>query len=211
MKKLLVLVAFVVSGCGSATLNEFPNDVPDTAANSLVETDAAEQSGGSSWFSLFQGGPKEDETTVDGPPLPFGSVEKVCRYRTRDLGTKVDTQGGFALYDSNPSLLGPRTHFLTGFRDRCARKLTAGMAFLGDPLVHETRRYKSRSPFSDVDTAYETVKNRICRVDTGEACGDRIDQLSKDTTFVSLHRAFGTPSASGTLLLHRGRITASSF
>lgn len=203
---ILAAMAVFVSGC-------MGSDFPSSGSQSFVESanPATVETTRSSWGASFASGPKELQAAVDSGPLPFGAMRKVCGLAKRDLGTKVETEGGFTLYDTKPSLLAPRTHYVAGFRDRCVRKFTAGMAFLGGPMTHEVQRYANTSDFSAVDKAYETLKNRLCRVKSGERCGDRSDRIVKSTVFVSMYRQFTDSHQSGAVLLHNGRLQASDF
>ena len=93
---------------------------------------------------------------------PMGEVASVCDAKGQeDLGRrlgKAPASGrGYKLYNSSPDTTGPRTFYITGFKDRCPRQFTAALALFGSPEVHEQLRYGRASklyPYSTADKAY---------------------------------------------------------
>ena len=160
--------------------------------------------------------PRPDTGAADGPVanLPFGEVVRVCGLSRRERGTEVDrtkSGSGFKLYDTNPASTQPRTQFITGFKDGCARQFTASLALFGSAEVHEATRYNplNTNPYSETDTAYERIKNRICRVRDGQPCPDaRAGRLDRDTAFVSVYRGFGDTGLWLEMFLHKGELVA---
>jgi len=144
--------------------------------------------------------------------LPFGEIVPNCAVKKRDLGTQVDkAQGGakFTLYDTDPSSTTPRTQYLIGFRDGCARQFTASLALFGSPVVHEATRYNpnNSAPYSLTDTAYEKIKRRICGVGRGKFCPQsKINKLGREAAFVSLYQGYGSSGAWVEVLLHKGEL-----
>jgi len=148
--------------------------------------------------------------------LPFGEVATVCKFSGRDLGKEVASSSSrpkFTLYDTQPDSIEPRTQFITGFKDGCARQFTASLALFGTAQVHETTRYNplNTNPYSATDEAYEKVKNRICRVGRGAFCPDRpAKRLNRDAAFLSVYRTFGGSGTWMELFLHKGRLVSHS-
>ena len=159
--------------------------------------------------------PKVARRNVDeveqGVFLKYGKVAAVCGLARRDLGAKVEEVSGYTIYDAggDPSL--PRTHYVTGFDDGCARQVTAAIVMFGDIGTHEMVRYRgaqANAPYSDADQAYEAVKADFCRVRHGKPCGDRIDDLAKRTVFLTVYERLGTNPEWTNVLLHNGVVSA---
>lgn len=129
-----------------------------------------------------------------GIVLPFGEVAPICDLSRAQMGTQIGSESGFKLWDSAPGSLTPRTHYITGFGDRCARQFTAALVLFGDVGTHELVRYRvnNRLAYSATDEAYEVVKAGFCRVERGEECGAKLDRLSNGTVFLSGYERFGT-------------------
>jgi len=97
-----------------------------------------------------------------GTTLPYGEVASVCDAKGQeDLGRRLGkapaSDRGYTLYNSSPDTTGPRTFYITGFKDRCPRQFTAALALFGSPEVHEQLRYGRASkqyPYSTADKAY---------------------------------------------------------
>ncbi|MFL4468653.1 hypothetical protein ACERZ8_01725 [Tateyamaria armeniaca] len=152
-----------------------------------------------------------------GAVLPFGEVARVCDVRTRDLGKLVEQAAGkgrgYNLFDSAPNSAEPRSFFVTGFGDNCARQFTAELAIFGTPEFHEQLRYglpASEYPYSTTDRAYEKVKAKVCNVGRNKPCGPRISRLEKTTAFVSVYEHFGDNGRWADMLLHDGALLAMS-
>ena len=153
-----------------------------------------------------------------GVVLPFGQIGLACGIRGTALGKEVDRfpeRGkGYRLYDSNPSTTGPRTHFLTGFKDGCPRQFTASLALLGSPVLHEQLLSVGSSGAQHstaADTAFQKIRAQVCRTGQGKACPEkRIDELEKSMAFVTTYERFGGNANWTEILLHNGAITANS-
>lgn len=171
-------------------------------------------------FALF-GGPRRAASAAADPnaqrpvgPVPFGEVVQVCGLKRRDLGTEVARSpgpGSFRLFDTDPSSTQPRTQFLTGFNDNCARLFTASLALFGSPAVHEATRYDAQnsSAYSATDTAYEKVKNRVCGVRQGQPCPEsRTARLAREAAFLSVYRGFGDSGPWMEVFLNKGQLVA---
>ena len=171
---------------------ETPPTDPEARDVAAVEvpTEAAPRGGRGGRFRAAL--PKAPETSIDGettdsvaevPPgtlLPYGALARVCDLRGADLGTEVarypERGQGYRLYDTNPTSTGLRTHFVTGFKDNCARQFTAALAIFGKTETHEAVRYDRSNrdlAFTETDTAYETLKSRVCKVGQREPCSER--------------------------------------
>lgn len=183
--------------------------------------DAPAKSGGFSLFGAANAaqGPGSGNSLPEGTVAPFGAVATACGLSARDLGTAVDTspkdgRAQWTLHDPIPNSTGPRTHYITGFKDRCARQITGALVLFGDPVVHEAPHYSgsTHSPESAADVAYETVKSRICGVRPGTPCpADRIEKLRKSVSFVSVYPSFGSSGEWFEMLLVNGQLAASGM
>lgn len=152
-----------------------------------------------------------------GTRLPFGEVGRVCGVRPPALGTRIDQAArkgsDYALFDSVPNGTTPRTFYVTGFSDNCARQFTASLALFGSPEFHEQLRYglpAKEYPYSTTDTAYEKVKQSVCKVGRDTACGPRIDRLNNTTVFVSIYEKFEDNARWADMLLHDGALLATA-
>ncbi|MGR3500854.1 hypothetical protein [Pseudaestuariivita sp.] len=201
-----------------------PKAVPDTA----VPIPVASAQDPEPQFAAPQGGlgglfgprtARIDPGAVDGrlveygTPVSFGEIVRVCDVTKRQMGKELarypQRRPVYRLYDSKPSQTGPRPHYITGFSDNCARKFTASLAMFGTPQMHELIRYGQPDkvqPYSDTDTAYEQVKRRVCRVRDRVPCGGRMDQLAKDTVFISTYERFEGSELWANILLHGGEV-----
>jgi len=176
-----------------------------------------EDEGGGFWSFLggFEGGPSGPAAAgVQVPPngiVPYGQLATVCGLSTRNLGRVVERASGYAVHDSNPTTTAPRTHYVTGFSDGCARQFTAALALFGDIGTHEIVRYGAADgglPYSETDNAYEEIKAAFCGVRAGRPCGARIDRLARRTTFLTIYRGFGANQTWVDVLLHDGDVAA---
>ncbi len=165
-------------------------------------------------FGLFGGGSDAVETVAPDQPLEFGQIASVCGLRRAKLGKEVDRFKSYRLYESRGSENGLRTYSLTGMKDGCARQFKAAMAMLGSPTMHEQMRYDSSNDslsISDTDKAYERIKSRICPGTRSKPCRDkRIPKLEKTAAYVTAYPSFGSNSRWFEILLHKGKIAASS-
>lgn len=221
--------AAVVVGNGSGQTR--PNARPGSALVEPASLNAApvpaqtEETGGGGFFGLFRrnptpepDGPEPEGTvpqsnSVEGV-LPFGTIARVCEFSSPALGVKIDSRAGFTLYDSEQDGILQRSHFVTGFKDGCARKFTAGLVTLGRPSVYESARYGS-----DLDDLletpltrrYEREKSRICGVRRNRECeaAKGLDALDAQLLFVTAYEYFGNPHEKQSILLGNGVLLAS--
>lgn len=180
-------------------------------------------------FGLFRGGntpaanaprtgPDAQDITA-GAVMPFGEIARVCDVARRDLGTEVDGGGGFKIYDTIPNSTAPRPFYITGFDDDCARTFTGAVVVTGDVETHEFVRYRpsnERISYTETDNAYEALKASVCRVGRGQPCGARLDQLDRNTHFITVYNFFGgtfsaVPTEWAQILVHDGRVLAMSI
>lgn len=155
-------------------------------------------------------GPDAQRVAMD-TLLPFGQIATNCEVQRRQLGTKVGEDAGYTLYDTIPNATALRTHYVTGFKDRCARQFTAATAIMGDVGTHEVVRYlpeNRNKSFSVTDNAYEQVKASFCRVSRGRPCGSRLDRLARRTVFITAYKRFSSSPDWANILLHEGRVVA---
>lgn len=152
-----------------------------------------------------------------GAALPFGEVGRVCDARPQNMGKLVEEAArkgpGYSLYDTAPDSAKPRTFFVTGFRDNCARQFTASLAIFGSPEFHEQLRYglpADEYPYSTTDKAYEKVKTSVCNVARNTPCGARISRLEKTTVFISVYEHFEDNARWADILLHDGALLATA-
>lgn len=157
---------------------------------------------------------------ADAAPLAFGRVGRVCGLSGRELGAEVDRapEGGrprWQLFDTRPGTTEPRTLYITGFDDGCARQITAALAVFGAPATYEATRYGAgiRGAQTETDVAYERIKARLCGVAAGVACpADRLERVGARTAFVTAYPQFGQTSGRQlTLLLNDGALVATSI
>ncbi|WP_210527076.1 hypothetical protein [Rubellimicrobium arenae] len=136
------------------------------------------------------------------------SIPPACGLSDAALGAPVESRAGYTVHDTAPGTTAPRTHYITGFEDGCARPVTAALVMFGDLATHETTRYEAPDgAYTAADTAYEQIKAQACGASPGQPCGDALDRLAADTVFVSLYPVFGQESHND-LLLHGGQLVA---
>jgi hypothetical protein len=150
-----------------------------------------------------------------GVNLPYGEIARVCGVAKRKLGKKMEgypkRASKYLVYDSAPATTRPRSFYLTGFDDGCARQFTAALVIFGSPESYEQIHYGpsgKTQPVSETDRAYEKVKSRVCKVRKGKPCGSRMKQLSRTTVFVSVYERFGSNPRWKNILLHDGEVVA---
>ncbi len=151
------------------------------------------------------------DTAVATDAVPFGQLARNCTIRKRDMGTRVGTASGYDVYDTAPDTIQPRTHFLTGFGDGCARQFTGALVIFGDIGTHEIVRYADvglDQPYTTTDEAYEVIKAGYCRVGRAEPCGRSINRLARTTSFVTIYDSFADNAAWMDILLHKGDVAA---
>lgn len=143
--------------------------------------------------------------------LPFGEIAANCTVSKGDMGTLVDQNGGYALYDSATNQATLRNHYVTGFKDKCARQFSAATAIMGDVGTHEVVRYlptNAKHPYSAADTAYEQIKASYCGVGRGQSCGAKLDRLAKSTSFITVYEGFEDNAKWADMLLYNGEVAA---
>ena len=146
-----------------------------------------------------------------GTFLPYGVIAPVCGIATADMGQKVESVAGYTVYDAGGDTSVPRTHYITGFADGCARQVTAAVVMFGDVGTHEMVRYltpESTLPYTDTDSTYEAIKSSVCRVGHGKPCGAQLDALGRNTVFMTVYETFGTNPEWTNILLHNGDVAA---
>lgn len=213
------LLGFLRGRAEAAKAADTPADEADVSAP-VEEASAAPARrglfglGGGSARAPKPGAPDAQQVRF-GTALPYGQIARVCDAPAQRLGEKTESYpergGGYTLYDSAPGSEGQRTFYLTGFSDGCPRQFTAALAIFGDPESYEQIRYGpagASMPRSATDSAYETVKNRVCRVSSGTPCGRRMSRLAKTTVFVSVYERFGSNPRWKDILLHDGEVIA---
>lgn len=153
-----------------------------------------------------------------GVVLPFGQIGLACRIRGGALGKEVDRfpeRGkGYRLFDTNPSMTGPRTHYITGFKDGCPRQFTASLALLESPVLHEqllSVKSSQGQHSTDADTAFQKIRAQVCQIGRCKACPEkRIAKMEKSMAFVTTYERFGGNARWTEILLHNGKVVANS-
>ena len=146
-----------------------------------------------------------------GTVLPYGEIATVCNLPQNQRGARIKAASGIALYDPNPRSTALRPHYITGFDDGCARTFSGALVMFGDVGTHEVVRYQPSNrdlPFTETDRAYEVLKTRFCRVGHGQPCGNRLEALGRDTTFITVYGRFGATPRWVEILVHDGEVLA---
>jgi len=64
---------------------------------------------------------------------------------------------------------------------------------------------------TQTDKAYESIKQRVCKIGHGKPCPEnRIEALEKTTAYVSAYPRFGTNANWFEILLNKGKVIADS-
>ncbi|WP_456390570.1 hypothetical protein [Profundibacter sp.] len=163
---------------------------------------------------------KSGQPPQGGPDvvLPFGQIGLACGVRGKALGKEVDRfpeRGrGYRLYDTKPSTTGPRTHYITGFKDGCPRQITASLVLLDSPVLHEQLLSvkSSHAQHSTLaDKIFQKIKAQVCHIGRGKACPEkRVDEMEKSMAFVTTYERFGGNARWNEILLHNGKVVANS-
>ncbi len=151
--------------------------------------------------------------------LPFGQIGSACGVRGKALGKEVDSIGrrgkGYKLYDTKPTQTGPRTHFLTGFKDGCPRQFTASLALLESPVLHEqllSAVGDKAQHSTSADIAFQKIRAQVCRIGRGKACPEKhVEKMEQSMTFVTTYERFGGAARWTKILLHNGKVEANSL
>ncbi|WP_147125870.1 hypothetical protein [Shimia ponticola] len=166
------------------------------------------------------GGPSEpgpgQDTVAFGTKLPYGALATICGVKPALMGEQVasypERSPRYRIYDSAPGTLSLRTHYITGFKDGCARQFTAALALFGAPGGHEATRYQRSHKHIEMtrtDREYEALRARLCQAPVGSTCAERrFNRFEKSTVFVSVYERFGTNPRWADLLIHDGRVVA---
>lgn len=178
----------------------------------LMVACGAAGTGGGGAFGVPDG--PDAAQVAPGTVLPYGQIATVCDLARADLGSEIASAAGFTLYDTAPSSIALRTHYITGMADGCARQFSAALALVGDLATHELIRYQPSNDdlaWTATDQAYEAVKAAFCNVPERTPCGTRIDRLARQMAFITVYETFGTNPAWNEILLHGGDVLAMSF
>jgi hypothetical protein len=193
-----------------------PDDGATALSLPIVPEMPEDQSGG--FWSWFGGAGVVQPTSVAAVPagtlVPYGELIPACGLSTRNRGREVEAASGYRVYDTDPTSIAPRTHYVTGFSDGCARQFTAALALFGDIGTHEIVRYGTADgglEYTQTDNAYEEIKASFCGARAGQPCGTRIDRLARRTTFLTIYERFGTNPVWADVLLHDGEVVAVDF
>ncbi|MEM8591974.1 MAG: hypothetical protein AAGF13_05555 [Pseudomonadota bacterium] len=151
--------------------------------------------------------------------LSYGEVVADCNVPRGELGQEVarfpENGRGYRLFDSNPSTINLRAHYILGFRDGCPRKFLAALAIFGGPGAYETTRYedgRNSTIVTETDTRYKAIRARVCGAPVGQACSDRrFGQLERRAVFVSVYERFGTNPTWADMLIYDGEVVAKDF
>ncbi|SEK50765.1 hypothetical protein [Pacificibacter marinus] len=152
-------------------------------------------------------------TVARGEVLPFGTVGITCEARKKDMGKAVAQfphkgKATWQLFDTDPTSITPRTQYITGFSDGCARQVTAALILFGAPSLHEVHRYstaQNKVLWSSADNSYEAIKSSACGVPHKTPCpAGKIESLEQNLAFVSIYKQFGDAKGWLELLLHDG-------
>ena len=151
------------------------------------------------------------DMSVATDTVPFGQLARNCTVSKSELGKRIGGASGYDVYDTAPDTTRPRTHFLTGFRDGCARQFTGALVVFGDIGTHELVRYAEvglDQPYTPTDDAYEAIKTTSCGVRRGSPCGRAINRLARNTSFVTIYESFADDARWLDVLLHKGEVAA---
>lgn len=160
--------------------------------------------------SVAQAVPDVPQVTAD-TLLPFGQIGPNCTVTSAQMGRKVDENAGYEIYDTNPSSASVRTHYITGFKDNCARQFSASTALMGDIGTHEVVRYlpsNAKHAYSAADNAYEQLKAAYCGAARGKTCGPKLDAFARRTTFITAYESFEDNAEWADMLLYNGEVAA---
>jgi hypothetical protein len=220
----VVVLCFVLAGCANPLAQMDRLSDVDVGAETLDAVDTtgpadvpAAEAAPRAGAGLFAGWltPKPAADAVPeiaiGTKVPYGEIARVCGMSKADLGKQVERTAGYKVFDTKPNTTAPRTFYVTGFSDGCARQFTAALVLVGTPSRHEELRYGQPSdlyPYSEIDRAYEKIKSRVCGVPRGRPCGSRIRQMERDTVFLSTYERFSNNARWADILIHDGDVIA---
>ena len=156
----------------------------------------------------FRGGASGTDVPA-GTVMPFGQVGRVCDLPRSQRGTRIERIAGFEVWDTVPGSTEPRSHYITGFSDGCARVVTGALIVPGDLTLYESVRFMTEGmPFQtgQTDQAYDEIKARLCGVRASQPCGPRLSRIERNTGFLSVYDRFRSSGTWLELLLHDGII-----
>ncbi|NDV02164.1 hypothetical protein [Pseudoroseicyclus tamaricis] len=201
-------------------LDFFQGAIEDGAAAAEEAASRPAATGGGFLASLFAAvpavpavPPSDSPTIAPGTELPWGHLATVCGLPDSEMGTRVGASSGYELWDSEPGSAQPRTFYITGFGNDCARQVTASLAMFGDVGTHEMVRYMTPEavlPMTPTARAYEAIKASVCRVAAGTPCGSDIERLGQRTTFMTLYANLAQETFAN-ILLSDGSVAATDF
>lgn len=162
--------------------------------------------------------PEPDES-VPLAALTYGQVARACGVKRADLGREVarypERGAGYALYDSDPTTIALRPHYITGFKDGCPRKFLAALALFGGATAYETTRYKdgrNDTNITETDLRYKSIRASVCGAPVGSGCAERrFARLERRIVFVSVYERFGTNPTWADMLIYDGEVVAKDF
>ena len=198
---ILSILAMGLCGCAD----------PMAQLDRLSETDGT---GGAGIGFIGSGNAPAKPDVTAAETMAFGEIGRNCTVSARDMGKELETASGYRVYDTAPGTKAPRTLYITGFDDDCARQVTGVLTLFGDVGTHEFTRYTETGldlPYTLTDEAYEVIKGAFCRVGRTEPCGKRLDRLARNTSFVTVYEDFTSRSRWLDILLHRGEVVASDI
>ena len=170
--------------------------------------------------SLFSRRVPRGATIVEpGSDLAYGIVVSSCGTSGDELGTEVarfpERGGGYRLYDTDPSSIELRSHYITVFKDGCPRRFVAALAIFGGVQAYETTRYEdggNTTTVTETDRLYKQIRRRACGAPVGTNCPERrFNKLGRDAVFVSVYERFGTTPTWADMLIYQGEVVAKDF
>lgn len=194
---------------------DIPADLPAEQPRRGLFGGSRKSAAGASAGSAPKPGAPDFREVAFGTTIPYGEVARVCGVSDAGLGKTTQTwpeRGrGYAVHDSAPGAKGARTMYLTGFKDGCARQITAALVVFGAPETWEQIHYGPAGdslPILSTDRAFEEIKALVCRVGQGKSCGSKMGKLEEDTVFVSFYERFEDNTRWTNILLHDGEVVA---
>ncbi|MEM9350986.1 MAG: hypothetical protein AAGA47_12060 [Pseudomonadota bacterium] len=151
--------------------------------------------------------------------LAYGDIIPACGTERGALGKEVarypERGSGYRIYDTNPTTIALREHYITGFKDGCPRKFLAALAIFGGPQIYEATREndaRHETNLTDTDLEYKAIRERVCGAPMGRTCPQRrFQRLEREAVFVSVYRRFGTNPTWADLLIYDGEVVAKDF
>lgn len=215
----------------NAAVNAALADVDGTVSRAAVSQDkpaaAAPTPERRGWAGLFRRSPNRNaprngpdaSDVIAGAVLPFGQIARVCGLPPSQLGSQIDAASGYRIYDTIPGSNAPRPFYISGFGDDCVRTFTGAVVISGDAETHEFVRYRpsnARMAYTSTDNAYEALKASVCRVGSGQPCGNRLAKMEENTRFITVYNMFGgtyssVPTQWAQILLHNGEVVSMSI